>query len=299
MNGKGSAYLQIHIAVVLFGFTAILGKLISLQEISLVWNRLWIAVLALIFLPGVIKGIMRLSKKDLIRFAIIGVLVALHWLTFYGSIKIGNNASVTLACFATTALFTSILEPLITRSKFQIIELVLGVFIILGIILLTGVGESYYKAIVVGLISAFLAAFFSVLNKKFLNTQNSISVSVVELFSGFIFLSLSYPLLTKYFPQTQWFPSGIDWLWLGLLGLFCTSLAYVLALNSLKELSAFTSNLTINLEPIYGILLAILLLNEDQALNMSFYSGSSIILLAVLMHPLIKRIQNRRRSVLK
>ena len=172
----------------------------------------------------------------------------------------------------------------------------LGIFIILGIILLTGVGEAYYKAIVVGLISAFLAALFSVLNKKFLNAQNSISVSVVELSSGFLLISLCYPFVKDLFPQTQWFPAQQDWLWLGLLGIACTSLAYVLALNSLKHISAFTSNLIINLEPIYGILLAIVLLNEAQDLNLSFYSGTSVILMAVILHPVINAVQKRRRK---
>ena len=130
---KNKAYIQLHIAVFLFGFTAILGKLITLEQTALVWNRLWIAVLGLIFIPGVFRGIRTISVSNLLKFSGIGVLVALHWLTFYGSIKIGQSASVTLACLATASLFTSILEPVITKSKFQWIELVLGLIVIVGI----------------------------------------------------------------------------------------------------------------------------------------------------------------------
>jgi drug/metabolite transporter (DMT)-like permease len=288
------AYLQLHIAVLLFGVTAILGKLITLEQTALVWNRLWIAILGLVFIPGVIKGIRNIKKINFLRFSGIGVLVCLHWLTFYGSIKIGNNASVTLACLATTSLFTSILEPLITKSKFQWIELFLGALVIVGIYFLTGVGEAFYLAIVVGLISAFLAALFSVLNKKYITGQNSISVSVIELSSGFLLLTILYPVLQYFLPQSQWFPSGNDWIWLFLLGWLCTSVAFVLSMEALKEISAFISNLTINLEPVYGILLAIWLLNEDADLNFNFYIGTCIILLSVILHPFLVKMQKRR-----
>jgi drug/metabolite transporter (DMT)-like permease len=295
-SSKNKAYIQLHIAVFLFGFTAILGKLISLNEVALVWNRLWIAILGLIFIPGVFKGILLITKKNLLKFIGIGILVAMHWLTFYGSIKVGHSASVTLACLATASLFTSVLEPLITRSKFEWIELLLGVIVILGIYLLSGIGESYYSAIIIGIISAFLAALFSTLNKKYIAGQNSLSVTTVELTSGFLFISIAYPFINTFMPQTQWTAIGTDWVWLIILGLLCTSLAFALAINSLKELSAFISNLSINLEPVYGILLAIWLLNEDTILNFNFYLGTSIILLAVVLHPILTKYKNKKNS---
>ena len=295
-SSKNKAYIQLHIAVFLFGFTAILGKLISLDEVALVWNRLWIAILGLAFIPGVFKGILLITKKNLLKFVGIGILVALHWLTFYGSIKVGQSASVTLACLATASLFTSVLEPLVTRSKFEWIELLLGVVVIFGIYLLSGIGESYYNAIIIGIISAFLAALFSTLNKKYIAGQNTLSVTTVELTSGFLFISLASPFINKFIPQTQWMPIGTDWVWLIILGLLCTSLAFALAINSLKELSAFISNLSINLEPVYGILLAIRLLNEDTILNFNFYLGTSIILLAVILHPILTKFKNKKNS---
>jgi len=295
-SSKNKAYIQLHIAVFLFGFTAILGKLISLDEVALVWNRLWIAILGLAFIPGVFKGILLITKKNLLKFVGIGILVALHWLTFYGSIKVGQSASVTLACLATASLFTAVLEPLVTRSKFEWIELLLGVVVIFGIYLLSGIGESYYNAIIIGIISAFLAALFSTLNKKYIAGQNTLSVTTVELTSGFLFISLASPFINKFIPQTQWMPIGTDWVWLIILGLLCTSLAFALAINSLKELSAFISNLSINLEPVYGILLAIWLLNEDTILNFNFYLGTSIILLAVILHPILTKFKNKKNS---
>jgi len=291
---KNKAYIQLHIAVFLFGFTAILGKLITLEQTALVWNRLWIAVLGLIFIPGVFRGIRTISVSNLLKFSGIGVLVALHWLTFYGSIKIGQSASVTLACLATASLFTSILEPVITKSKFQWIELVLGLIVIVGIYFLSGVGTQYYLAIIIGIISAFLAALFSTLNKKYIANQNTLSVTTIELSSGFLCISMAYPLIQTYMPQTHWMPHGDDWLWLILLGLLCTSLAFALAINSLKVLSAFISNLSINLEPVYGILLSIWLLNEDAILNADFYIGTTIILCAVVLHPIITRISKTK-----
>ena len=295
-NSKNKAYIQLHIAVFLFGFTAILGKLISLEETALVWNRLWIATLGLLCIPGVIREIRSISTIDLLRFCGIGVLVALHWLTFYGSIKVGQSASVTLACLATTTLFTSILEPVITRSKFQWVELLLGILVIIGIYFLNGVGTTYYWAIIIGITSAFLAALFSTLNKKHIGNQNTLSVSAIELAAGFIFISMCYPLIQKYLPQARWSPLGMDWLWLIILGLLCTSLAFALAINSLKTLSAFISNLSINLEPVYGILLAIWLLNEDALLNAHFYIGTSIILSAVVLHPILLSLTKQKAN---
>ena len=296
-TARQKAYVQLHIAVLLFGITAILGKLISIDSIALVWNRLWIAVFGLILIPGAYRGIRNIPRNELIRFAGIGVIVALHWVTFYGSIKLGNNASITLACLATSTLFTSIIEPLITRSKFQWIEVFLGLLVIVGIVFLKGVGAAYSPAIVAGLISALLASLFSTINKKYIGNRNSISVSIIELSAGFVFLSLMFPLIQAFIPQNSWMPAPADWVYLTILGLLCTSLAYVLALNSLKHLSAFISNLSVNLEPVYGILLAIWLLNEDQDLNSDFYIGTAIILAAVLLHPILVRLTTRLKRV--
>lgn len=307
-NPKSIAYAQIHIAVLLFGFTAILGKLIVFDQIALVWHRLWISVLGLMFIPGVIRGIVRIKKHDLLRFMGIGVLVSIHWMTFYGCIKIADNSSIALACLATSTLFVSLLEPLITKSKFQSVEVILGILVIIGLLLVLNVGSAYYFAILVGLISAFFAALFSVLNKKFLQHHNTLSVSVIELASGFLFISLLIPIIEGGwdFSSYSLFRDDLvaeysvfglyvhSFIYLIILALLCTSLAYALSLAALRSLSAFTTNLAINLEPVYGIAMAAFIFNEDRDLNIWFYVGTGIILMSVVIHPFLIKFSNKR-----
>lgn len=293
MSGKRRAYIQLHTAVLLFGFTAILGKLISLNGASLVWHRLWISVLGLLFIPGAIRGIKAMKSSEVWRFSGIGVLVIVHWVTFYGSIKLGNSASVTLACLSTTTLFTSFLEPAIMRTAFNKIEIFLGLLVIVGIWLVTRVGEAYYTAIITGLFSAFVAALFSTLNKKYIGSHHSISVTMVELGAGWVALTVIW-FLSGYLNPADLHPESSDWVYLILLSLICTSLAFALSLEALKVLSAFVSNLAISLEPVYGILLAIWILHEGNQLNPSFYAGTMILLLAVLAHPFLVKWQDRR-----
>jgi drug/metabolite transporter (DMT)-like permease len=288
------SYIFLHTAVLLFGVTAILGKLISIQAIPLVWHRLWISSIGLILVPGVLKGLKKIDWRDKIRFTLIGCIVATHWVTFYHSIKLGDSASITLACLATTTLFTSILEPLITKSTYNPAESILGVFVLVGIYFITQVDAIFYSAIVVGLISAFFAALFSTLNKKYISNHNSLSVSWIELTAGFLVVSVVLPIFYSDRLMEVINPVATDWLWLVLLGLVCTSLAFALALEALKNLSAFISNLSINLEPVYGIILAALIFQENKELDVNFYIGTTLILLAVAVHPFITRYQKRK-----
>ena len=308
-----TAYVKLHIAIFLFGFTAILGKLISLEQLGLVWNRLWISFVGLIFLPGVIKGLKNLSKKEIQRFSGIGVLVALHWVTFYGSIKLGNNVSVTLACLATSPLFTSFIEPLISKRRLLKTEVVLGLVTIFGVYFVTGIGSFYYPAIITAIVSALFATIFSTLNKKYIADNNALSVSFVEFFSGWSFLCLLLPFYFYWdsnfsiMPQSadilkswQFSYLGVhsDWYYLIVLGLLCTCLAFVFNLQALKHVSAFTSNLSINLEPVYGIILAVLIFNENKELNFEFYLGTAIILSCVILHPVLQSIEKRKLNAL-
>jgi drug/metabolite transporter (DMT)-like permease len=305
---KSVAYFQIHTAVLLFGITAILGKLIVFDELAIVWHRLWISVIGLLFFPGVLLGIIKMPKADLLKFVGIGVLVCIHWLTFYGCIKMADSSSIALACLATSTLFVSILEPLITKSRFQSVEVILGILVIVGLLLILNIGSTYYAAIGVGLISAFFAALFSVLNKKHLKNHNTLSVSIIELFSGFLFLSIVIPIYEGGFDLEVYSLFRDDlyathslfglhihsFIYLLVLGLFCTSLAYALALSSLRVLSAFTTNLSINLEPVYGILMAAWIFQENKDLNLWFYVGTGIILMSVVIHPFLVKFNTKR-----
>lgn len=305
------AYFKLHIAVFLFGLTAILGKVISLEQIGLVWNRLWISFLGLILLPGVIHSLKKFTLKEFLTFGGIGIIVALHWITFYGSIKLGNSASIALACLATTPLFTSVIEPLITKRKLLKSEVLLGLMTIVGVYFIAGVGSFYYPAMISGIISALLASTFSTLNKRFGSNHPSISVSFLELFSGWVFISLMLPFYYSFEKGFHLFPENTmqnefwhftfygvhsDWFYLFLLGIFCTSLAFVLALQALKYLTAFTSNLSINLEPVYGIILAAILFGENNDLNFEFYLGTGIILSCVFLHAILMR-KNRVKKM--
>jgi len=283
------AYIYLHTAVFLFGFTAILGKLISLPEISLVWWRLFITCTSIVLIPGVVKAARQLTSGQLLRLSGIGIIVACHWVTFYGSIKF-SNVSVALSCFATTSFFTSILEPLIRKQPFKIYELLLGFVVIPGMFLIfTFGGFNYITGITMGLISAFLASLFSVLNKGMVDDIDPLPITLIELGAGMLFLTPLVPFYLNWLGSTAFLPSGMDIFYLLILALLCTTLAYVLSLLALQKLSAFTNTLTINLEPIYGIVLSWFFFQEHKEMSMGFYLGSFLIILAVFAHPFLRK----------
>lgn len=289
-NEKG-AYIKIHIAVLLFGFTAILGDLIELPAVMIVWWRVLLTSFSLLFFIQFGKKIREISGKQIRTYAIIGMIIGLHWICFYGSVKL-SNASVCLICMSTTSLFTSLIEPIMVRTKFNKIELMLSAMIIPGMLLVVNnIDLSYMAGVWVGLASAFLAAIFSTLNKANIKGADPYTISFIELSSAWGMISILLGILWVSGNQpSAFFPESIyDWLFLIILALFCTTLAHVLSLQALKYLSAFASNLVINLEPVYGILLAIVILKEHKELNTMFYLGASIIVLSVLIYPYLNK----------
>jgi len=296
MEGEKRAYLELHVAVFLFGFTAILGDLIQLSAVVIVWWRVLLTSISLLSLVRVGQLLRSLPKQTLLQFMGIGVLVALHWVAFYGAIKLAN-ASITLICMATTSFFTSFLEPLIMRHRLRWYEILLGLLIIPGMVLIVNSTEAEMNAgILVGLSAAFLASLFATFNKKMVGKSDEMSITFLELGSAWAFLSLVLPVYIWYSsePVAVQPPMLSDWVYLLLMALLCTTLAYVLALRSLRHLSAFASNLTVNLEPVYGIFLAWILLRENEELSNGFYLGVLLILLVVFSYPLIRRWRRRR-----
>ena len=288
MKAEKRAYLELHIAVLLFGFTAILGDLIVLKAVPLVWWRVLITSISLFFLIGFGRNLKNIPVKRIFQFMGIGVLVGLHWITFFGSIKY-SNASICLVCLATTSFFTAFLEPLFTDSKFKWYELVIGAMIIPGMILVVNNIEiEMMTGVWMGIVSALLASLFAIFNKSLVNEADSLSITFIELGSAWLFISLIFPFYYYSFPTDNFWPVGTDWIYLIILALLCTTLAYVLALRALKYISAFAANLTVNLEPVYGIFLAIWILKENKELNEGFYLGVFIILLAVFSYPFVK-----------
>ena len=293
MNLTRLAYFQLHFAVILYGLTAILGDLISLSAISLVWWRVLITSVSLLFFINFGRRIITMKRKDIISYISIGVIVALHWITFYGAIKYAN-ASVALAAMATTSLFTAIIEPIITGKAFQKLELALGLLIIPPMLMIaTNLDISMVKGLIVGLLSAFLASLFATYNKKMVSNADAYQISFLEMSSAFLFISCALPFVVGAGDGIQIWPTRQDWLYLIILALGCTTLAYVISLKALRYVSAFDANLVINLEPVYGIILAVVILKEHQEMTPIFYVGLLLIMAVVFMHPILKkRLQN-------
>src|SRR5690606_2794953 len=293
MTDTRKAFLQIHLCVVLWGFTAILGKLITLPALPLVWWRMGLVVLALALVPRVWRGLRALPPNLLLAYAGIGVLVALHWLTFYGSIKLAN-ASVGATCMALATVFTALAEPKLAGRRFSARELGLGIAVLPGVALVVGgVPVDMRLGIAVGALSALFVALFGSLNKRLVERTDPLTMTAVELGAGTLALTLLAPLMAMAFPvfggAVFVLPDLRDGLLLLALAFACTLFPFALSLLALRHMSAFAAQLAVNLEPIYAIVLAILLLGEQHELDPAFYAGVVIILGAVVAYPLLVR----------
>ena len=291
MTDTRRAFLQIHFCVLLWGFTAILGKLITLPALPLVWWRMMIVVVALALFPQVWRGLRTLPRRLLLAYAGIGVLVALHWLTFYGAIKLAN-ASVGATCMALATVFTALIEPRLAHRHFSWREFALGVAVLPGVALVVGgVPHGMRTGILVGTVSALFVALFSSLNKRLVEHADPFTVTALELGAGTLALTLLAPLMPLLFPAFAGgllvLPGTHDAVLLLALSLACTLLPFTLSLVALRHMSAFAAQLAVNLEPVYAIVLAIALLGEQRELTPRFYAGVAIILGAVLLYPLL------------
>ena len=276
------ALIQLHVAVFLAGFTAILGKLIGLNEGLLVWYRLLITVLTLALILFYRRQLQRIPLSDVLKIGGVGFIVAMHWVTFYGSVKYAN-ASVALVCFSASGFFTAFFEPLIFKRSINITEVLLGTLAIVGIYIIFDFHPQFKVGIIFGILSAIGSALFPIFNKKLLTRFTPGTLTLYELGGGFLILSLLVPFYLQQFPATYYLPTSWDWIWLLVLAWLCTVLCFDLQLNALKKISPFTANLTYNLEPVYGIVLAFIFFSENKSLNGHFYIGVGLILLAVIL----------------
>ena len=276
------ALLQLHTAVFLAGFTAILGKLIKINEGLLVWYRLLITVATLFLIMYYKKQLVKITIADSLKFLGVGAIVAIHWITFYGSINYAN-ASLALVCFSATGFFTSLLEPLILKKRIVGIELLLGLVTVAGIYIIFDFHPQYKLGIALGIIAALGSALFPIFNKEFTKRFAPETITLYELGGGLIAATLLVPLYNIKFPAAYYWPTTNDWVWLLVLAWFCTVLSFNLQLNALKKISAFTVNLTYNLEPVYGIIMAFIFFKENKSLHYQFYIGAGLILLAVIL----------------
>lgn len=288
------AYFLMHGAILLWGFTGILGKAITMNEGMIVWYRMLLTALSLALILFYKKKLVLPAWADLAKISFIGLLVSLHWVTFYGAIK-ASNVSVTLSCFSSVALFSSLIEPFYEKKRPSLSQVLLGILVIAGISIIFAAQQFYARGILLALISAFLGAWFTVLNRIEANRFDASFITFYEMLTGFVFLSLLLPIYFHYTGFTFEIPDLLNLIYLLLLSLFCTTLAFTISMEALKKVNAFTMNLSVNLEPIYSIVLAILIFKENKVLNTGFYAGTSIILLSVLIHTLIE-FRNRKKT---
>lgn len=287
------SYLYLHTAILLWGFTGIFARAIDLTEGVLVWYRLLLTSacwLAIALFTGKVK---RLPFKEALRISYVGCLVAVHWLFFYGSIKY-SNISVGMSCLAMIAVFSSILEPLLTGRRFQWFELGLALFAATGMFLIFEFNVQYRTGVLLGLISAFLGSYFTIRNKMLMSVYNSETVTTYELCSGFFYLTLLMPLYLWFFPTEKYLPAPGEWILLTIFTVVCTVIPFNLSMKALRNISAFTANLSINMEPLYGITLAFIFYHEQNELHPGFYAGTLIILSSVVVYMFLKFRQLRK-----
>lgn len=279
MNPHRRALIELHACVVLWGFTAIIGKLITLPAAQLVWWRMLLVSLVLASIPRVWRGLRQIPPGLRLAYAGIGGVIALHWLAFYGSVKLAN-ASVAATTMALAPVVTAVLEPWLTGSRFERHNLALGILVIPGVLLVVGgIPESMHLGFWVGVASAVLAAVYNALNKRHLGMHDAVSVTGLELGAGFLLLTVVMP-----FNGGFDLPDARDSAWLLVLALFCTLIPFAVSLAALRHLSAFTTQLAINLEPVYAVAIAVLFLGEARELDALFFLGVAIVVGAVFGH---------------
>ena len=289
------SFLKLHIAILLAGLTGVLGRLITLDEGLLVLYRMGISSLAMFAIAMLGRNLLMPALTDLLRLLGTGGIVALHWVLFYGSIKYAN-VSIALVCFSTVGFFTSILDPIITGRRWLMRELLLGCAVMLGIWLIFSFDAAFRTGILLGLVSSFMAALFTVLNKILLRHHTAESLTRWEMTGGWLLLTALLPFWLHWFPASRLVPTLSDLGWLIFLGLFCTVFAFRLSMDALKEISPFTVNLSYNLEPVYGILLAFVLFEENKYLGKGFLPGMLIILATVVIQTLLAWRERRQRG---
>jgi len=293
MKKETGDLIQLHFIVFIYGFTAILGRLIYLEAIQLVWYRMIIAFITLGAMLLILKRPIKVSKINLLKLIGVGFIVAMHWVTFFHAIKI-STISIALGCLATTTLFTSILEPIILKRPFSGLEVVIGVLIIIGLYIVLQFEPDHFWGIVTGITSAFLVALFTVLNKRLISRMHPTTISFYEMGGGFIAVTI-YLWATNTFSTGLTIPTSSDWFYLLLLGVVCTAYAFMASVKVMQSLSAYTVVLTTNLEPLYGIVMAFIFFGESERMSSGVYVGTRLILGSVLLYPIIKRRRRRKR----
>lgn len=280
------SYLVLHIAVLLAGFTGVFGKLISLNEIMLVWYRVLFSAVMLFAILKMLGIKINTPFKEALKISKPGLLITIHWVFFYASIKY-SNISIGVVCYCLTSFFTAIFEPLLNRKKFNISQLLLSVLTLLGISLIFHFDSAYQLGILLGVISSSFAALYTIYNERLVQHYDSKLINYYQMLGGTVGLGVLLPLYYYIYPNTQFIPGVKDTILLLLLALCCTVALYVMFAEVLKKLPAFTVNLSFNLEPIYSIIIAFLFFNEGREVNSAFYAGLGLVMTSVLLQSII------------
>jgi len=294
-NAKLKNYLHLHFLVFIAGFTAILGELITIKAVPLVWFRMAIATMLIGLYVLIFKIKIKLPLKAITKLSLAGVIIALHWITFFGAIDV-SNVSITLAMFSTGAFFASLIEPLIYKRKIIWYEILFGVIVIFGVTIITQSEMQYIYGIVLGITSAFLSSLFAVLNGKFLEKYSATAISFYEFISGVAFISIFLLIFYDGFSVEFFQLSNSDYLYLFILASICTAYAFIASVYVMRYISPYTVVLTYNLEPIYGIFLAIILFPEKEKMTTQFYYGAAMILGVVLINGILKNKNSFKRK---
>lgn len=285
-NKRFKNYLHLHLIVFIWGFTAILGALISIDAVPLVWYRMGLAVLFILGYLLVTKKKIKVDNKGIVKFIFSGIIIAIHWITFFKAIKV-SNVSVALVTMSTGAFFTSLLEPIFFKRKLKMIEIFLGLMVIVGLYIIFNFESSYLEGILYALLSAFLSALFAVLNGLFVKEYQPEVISFYQLLFGTLFVTV-FLLVTGGFSIEFFQIATTDWLYLFVLSSICTAYAFIASVHVMKYLTPYTVMLTINLEPIYAIVLALIVFGEKEQMNPEFYYGALIVLCTVLINGILK-----------
>ena len=293
-SDKLKNYLHLHFLVFIAGFTAILGQLITIKAVYLVWFRMLMATILVLMFIKVAKKRILVAPKELVKLALAGIIIALHWITFFGAID-ASNVSITLSMFSVGAFFASIIEPIVYKRRVIWYEIFFGVVVIWGVFTITQSEIGYLKGIILGISSAFFSALFAVLNGNFLKKHTATTISFYEFLSGVLFITIFIGFLDGGYSIELLKLSISDFWYIFILASICTAYAFIASVHVMKHINPYTVVLTYNLEPVYGIILAIMLFPEKEKMSANFYYGASIIIITVLLNALLKNMGSLKR----
>jgi drug/metabolite transporter (DMT)-like permease len=286
-----SEYLKLHFIVLLFGFTGVLGKLVSIPAVEMVFYRTLLAAGGMIVLLVIVRGSFKVSGADLARLVLTGFIVAVHWLTFFISARV-SNVSVSLVGFATASLWTALLEPLAKGYKIKTIEIIFGLIVLAGLYTIFSSDFGYSYGLILGVVSGLTCAIFSVINSQLVKRVSSFTITFYEMAGACLAVAAFLPVYRIYWAEGQqlrMLPSMSDWIYIALLAWLCSVYAYSAAVDLMKKVSVFFFQLTLNLEPVYGIIMAVIVFGDTEKMTINFYAGTLIIMSAVLLFPFLRR----------